>query len=314
MARGRALEDTIPCPGWHGSRAFSRTKAAGRGYASLMRLRGLLNKAKNLAEENLPTEVLDASRRLRDTVLEHAPEAVTDAIERIVSEDEPAAPRPDLSEDTEALAAAAERRRKEALKRVKSKAEQGLKPEDSQIVIYATMEEQEEVEQIEAVFARIEAAARVMDLDKEPLQTKTQLAKLTGKMVPPYVYINGRYWGALGEMESLSVNGDLELVVANRIDELREESRRIGNIRDVYDDEITAANILERWKLGHILCVDDLDAWYEVDRDGNEQFYYQGGPRPVEDMPDVAAEIVAAVEDEEYEASWQLEPSIQIEG
>lgn len=279
-----------------------------------MRLRGLLNKAKNLAEENLPTEVLDASRRLRDTVLEHAPEAVTDAIERIVSEDEPAPPRPDLSEDTEALAAAAERRRKEALKRVKSKAEQGLKPEDSQIVIYATMEEQEEVEQIEAVFARIEAAARVMDLDKEPLQTKTQLAKLTGKMVPPYVYINGRYWGALGEMESLSAGGDLELVVANRIDELREESRRIGNIRDVYDDEITAANILERWKLGHILCVDDLDAWYEVDRDGNEQFYYQGGPRPVEDMPDVAAEIVAAVEDEEYEASWQLEPSIQIEG
>ena len=141
-----------------------------------MRLRGLLTKAKNLAEENLPTEVLDASRRLRDTVLEHAPEAVTDAIERIVSDEDGSSPRPDLSEDTEALAAAAERRRKDALKRVKSKAEQGLKPEDSQIVIYATTEEREEVEQIEAVFARIDAAARVMDLDKEPLQTKTQLA------------------------------------------------------------------------------------------------------------------------------------------
>ncbi len=279
-----------------------------------MRLRGLLTKAKNLAEENLPTEVLDVSRRLRDTVLEHAPEAVTDALGRIVSEDDKAAARPDLSEDTEALAAAAERRRKEALERVKSKAESGLKPEDSQIVIYATSEEREEVEQIEAVFNRIDAAARVMDLDKEPLQTKTQLAKLTGKMVPPYVYINGRYWGALGEMESLSASGDLALVVVNRIDELREESRRIGNIREVYDDEITTANILERWKLGHILCVDDLDAWYEVDRDGGEHFYYQGGPRPVEDMPQVAAEIVAAVEDDEYEATWQLEPSIQIEG
>lgn len=279
-----------------------------------MRLRGLLNRAKNLAEENLPTEVLDASRRLRDTVLEHTPEAVTDAIGRIVSEDDTAGSRPDLSEDTEALAAAAERRRKDALKRVKSKAENGLKPEDSQIVIYATSEESEEVEQIEGVFARIDAAPRFMDLDKEPLQTKTQLAKLTGKMVPPYVYINGRYWGSLGEMESLSVNGDLELVVANRIDELREESRRIGNIREVYDDEITAANILERWKLGHILCVDDLDAWYEVDRDGNEKFYYQGGPREVDVMPEVAEEIANAVEDEEYEASWQLEPSIQIEG
>ncbi|MBV1859305.1 MAG: hypothetical protein KUG77_12895 [Nannocystaceae bacterium] len=279
-----------------------------------MRLRGLLSKAKNLAEENLPSEVLDASRRLRDTVLEHAPVAVTDAIERIVSPDEAPAARPDLSEDTEALTAAAERRRKDALRRVKSKAEQGLKPEDSQVVVYATMQEREEVEQIEAVFTRMDAAARVMDLDKEPLQTKTQLAKLTGKMVPPYVYINGRYWGALGEMELLSASGDLELVVANRIDELKEESRRIGKIREVYDDEITAANILERWKLGHILCVDDLDAWYEADRDGGGRFYYQGGPRPAEDMQEVAAEIVAAVEDDEYEATWQLEPSIQIEG
>lgn len=279
-----------------------------------MRLRGLLNKAKSLAEENLPTEVLEASRRLRDTVLEHAPVAVTDAIGRIVSEDGAPDSRPDLSEDKAALAAAAERRRKEALERVKSKAEHGLKREDSQTVVYATSEEHDEVAEIEGVFARIDAPVRVMDLDKEPLQTKTQLAKLTGKMVPPYVYINGRYWGALGEMESLSASGDLDLVIANRLDELREESRRIGKIRDVYDDDITATNILQRWKLGHILCVDDLDAWFEVDRDGSEKFYYQGGPRPVEDMPTVADEIAAAVEAEEYEASWQLEPSVQIEG
>lgn len=270
-----------------------------------MGLRGLLNKAKNLAEENLPSEVLDASRRLRDTVLEHAPEAVTDALGRVAAEDEAPAPAE--------TATVAEQRRADTLQRVKSKADQGLKPEDSLVVVYATTEERDEVAQIEALFTKIDTVMRVMDLDKEPLQTKSQLAKLTGKMVPPYVYINGRYWGASGEMESLSASGDLRLVVANRLDELGEEARRIGGIHDVYDDDITVPNILERWKLGHILCVDDLDAWYEEDRDGTGHFYYQGGPRPVEDMPEVAEEIVAAVEAEEYEATWQLEPTVHIE-
>ncbi len=269
-----------------------------------MSLRGLLNKAKTLAEENLPPEVLDASKRLKDTVLEHAPPSVTEAIERIVADDEDAAPDDD---------AAPEKRREDTLQRVKSKAEHGLKPEDSLVVVYATDEEREEVEQIEQLFANIDTVMRVMDLDKEPLQTKTQLAKLTGKMVPPYVYINGRYWGALGEMETLNGFGDLENVVANRLEDLHEEARRIGNIHEAYDDDITVENILDRWKRGHILCVDDLDAWYEDDKDG-ERFYYQGGPRPVEDMPAVAEEIVEKFEADEWEANWQLEPTVHVDG
>ena len=92
---------------------------------------------------------------------------------------------------------------------------------------------------------------RVMDLDKEPLQTKTQLAKLTGKMVPPYVYINGKYWGALGEMETLGASGDLANVVANRLDDLGDEARRIGNIQEAYDDDITVENGISLW------CVSD---------------------------------------------------------
>lgn len=262
-----------------------------------MRMRGLFDKVKTVAEQNLPPEVLDASKRLKNTVLEHAPEIVSGALGRLV----------------EHGAQAAKTRREETLQRVKTKAEHGLKLEDSLVVVYATDEERDEVAQIEEIFASIDTVVRVMDLDKEPLQTKTQLAKLTGKMVPPYVYINGRYWGALGEMESVRGSGDLEAVVTNRLDELHEETRRIGNIHEAYDDDITVDNILDRWKKGHILCVDDLDAWYEVDKRG-EHFYYQGGPRPVEDMPDVAAEIVQKVDAEEWEASWQLEPSVQIEG
>ncbi|MEM6290098.1 MAG: hypothetical protein AAGA54_02500 [Myxococcota bacterium] len=276
-----------------------------------MPLRGLLKKAKSLAEENLPSEVLDASRKLRDSVMERAPDAVTDALERIGgSEDGDAPATPTASATSDGFTA----RRDEALQRVKSKADDGLKPEDSLVVVYATAEERDAVAHIETIFDSIDTVLRVMDLDKEPPQTKTQLAKLTGVMVPPYVYINGRYWGAHFDMESLAASGDLENIVANRLDNLSPLAKRMGRVRETYDDEITVENILERWKLGHILCVDDLDAWYEVDKDGTEHFYCHGGPRPVEDMPTVAEEIVAAVEAEEYEATWQLEPTVALDG
>jgi glutaredoxin len=159
---------------------------------------------------------------------------------------------------------------------------------------------------------KVDTVVREIDLGQERPQVATQLAKLTGVMVPPYVYINGRYWGGRYDLEALAVTGDLDLVVANRLDEISTEARRIGNVRESYSDEISVENLLTRWKLGHILCVDDLDAWYEVDKDGTERFFYQGGPRAADDMRTVAEEIVAAVDAEEYEAAWQLEPSVHL--
>ena len=89
-------------------------------------------------------------------------------------------------------------------------------------------------------------------------------------------------------------------------------ARRIGKIRDSWSDEISVENILARWEAGHILCVDDLDAWYEVSKDGTQHFFYEGGERPVEEMRAIAEQIVAAVEAEEIEAHWQYEPSVHV--
>jgi hypothetical protein len=131
-------------------------------------------------------------------------------------------------------------------------------------------------------------------------------------MVPPYVFINGRHWGNRYDLESLAAWGDLPLVAANRLDEISAEARRLGRVHESFSDEISVQNILTRWKLGHILCVDDLDSWYEVGREHGERFFYQGGPHPVVEMPAVAAEIVRAVEAGELEAVWQLEPSVHL--
>lgn len=200
----------------------------------------------------------------------------------------------------------------EVLKRVKSKAEHGLKPEDSLVVVYATTAEADDVAAIRRCFDGIETQLREMDLDKEPPQTKRQLATLTQVMVPPYVYINGKFWGARYEIETLAGSGELQKVVTNRLDELGPEARRIGKIRDSFSDEISVENVLARWRLGHILCVDDLDSWFEVDKDGRERFFHAGGEKSVDDMPSIAETIVRDVEAGEYEARWMLDPAVRV--
>lgn len=265
------------------------------------RLKNLLERAKKIANDHLPTEVLEVGRRLLDEVAEHAPQPIAEALHRTTPAQPSAAPQDH-----------AERRAKEALERLRAKADHGLKPEDRLVVVYATDEEAAAVAEIRAAFDGIETIYREMDLRKEPPQTMRQLAKLTGVMVPPYVYINGRFWGAQYEMMSLRASDDLEHVVANRLDLITDGARRIGRIHASYSDVISVPNILERWKLGHILCVDDLDSWYEVERDGTERFYYLGGPRDPSEMPAVAAEITAGVESGAIEAQWMLEPSVHL--
>jgi YD repeat-containing protein len=358
-------------------------------------LKDLLDRARRLAEEHLPEDVLDAGRKLGRTVAAHAPAPLAEVIHYVTGEPEPekaeaserdAAGRSTTERDAAGRSTAereaaeqstaereaaerstaeritaereaaerstaereaaerstAEREREAAerrtaereaaerstaapksvaevrredpasvLERVKAKAERGLKPEDRLVVVYATPDEEEDVQAILAILATIEAEVRQSDLRREP-QTARQLAKLTGVMVPPYVFINGRHWGNRYDLESLAAWGDLPLVAANLLDEISDEARRLGHVHESFSDELSVPNILRRWKLGHILCVDDLDSWYEVDRDRTERFFYQGGPHPVEDMPAVAEEIVRAVEAEEFEAVWQLEPSVQL--
>lgn len=265
----------------------------------------LLLRARRLVKDHLPDRVVDAGERVLGEVVERAPAPIKDLIEGLREGQE-------HRQGSSAMTETERERKDEVLQRVKSKAEHGLKPEDRLVVVYTDDVESDAVQEIRHTLEDIESELRVMDLNKEPPQTRTQLAKLTGVMVPPYVYINGRYWGAQYELITLHEIGELEAVVANRLDELSEQAKKMGNVHEAYSEDLTVENILARWKLGHILCVDDLDAWYEVDKDGTEHFYYQGGPHPVEQMQDAAEEIIKGVADEAFEAHWQLEPSVHI--
>lgn len=277
--------------------------------------KSLLSRARKAAREHLPEEVVEAGKKLRNTVVEMAPAPIAEAVNEYVPEDledDPAEETSAAPEPAPSTGAPMRERAEDVLQRVKTKADKGLKPEDRVVVVYATPEQAEDVAAILEILKTVPTTVREIDLDRERPKVRTQLAELTGVMVPPYVYVNGKYWGARYELESLAGSGELELVVANRLDELSEEARRIGNVHESFSDELSVPNILKRWKLGHILCVDDLDAWYEVDKDGNEQFFYQGGPRDAADMQAVAAEVIEAVEAEEYEAVWQLEPTVHV--
>lgn len=198
------------------------------------------------------------------------------------------------------------------LQRVKQRAEVGLKAEDTLVVIYATQAEKDAVAEIVAMFETIDTTIRIMDLDREPPQTKRQLAGLTDVMVPPYVYINGRHWGGQYEVAALAATGDLPAVVANRIDEIGPEARRIGKLHATYSDALTVDNIIERWRLGHILCVDDLDAWFEVDKDGVERFFAEGGPQGIARMAEFAREIATRSDTGEIDAQWRLDTVVHL--
>lgn len=291
----------------------------------------LIDRAKRVAEETLPEDVLDAGRKLGRSVAAYAPAPLAEVIHYVTGEedaDEPA--KAEAAEPAKAAepASATESPKSDAvtkpepvasqredplavLQRVKTKAEHGLKPEDRLVVIYHNGEQDEDVAAINKILESVEAEVRENDLRREP-QTARQLAELTGVMVPPYVFINGKHWGSRYDLEALAVDGDLEPVVANRLDEISEEARRIGHVHESFSDEISVDNILDRWKQGHILCVDDLDSWVETDRDGTQRFYYQGGPHPLEEMRQVAEQIERGVEAEDFEAVWMLEPSVHL--
>ncbi len=312
-------------------------------------LKRLLSRARSFAEQAVPEDVLTAGRRLHQRVRESAPAPIAAALDRIAevvaprddgataptrtqAPPPPAAqpappPAPEPPSAPPSAAAAPEREAApeitdapppersvaaaDVLARVKQRAEHGLKPEDTLVVVYATALESESVEAIVRCFDGIDTTVRVMDLDREP-QTKRQLARLTDVMVPPYVFINGRFWGAQYEIVALAATGDLPAVVSHRLDEVGPEARRIGKVHDSYSDAISVDNILARWRLGHILCVDDLDAWFEQDKAGSERFFYMGGEHPVAQMPEVAADIVRRVDEGEIEAQWHLEAVVRV--
>src|SRR5690606_17165355 len=92
---------------------------------------------------------------------------------------------------------------------------------------------------------------RRMNLHDQP-QAARQIAAVTGVMAPPYVYIRGRFWGGEGEIEGLRAIGELAQVIAGELDGLSEEARRIGKLREEFDDGLSAENIAFRLRRGHI--------------------------------------------------------------
>jgi glutaredoxin len=246
-------------------------------------LRRWLDRAKDAAREHVPEPLLDVGRRLRVRVAEHVPSAMQRVLDGTPAAEPrpPDAPGPKLDD-----------------------------AEDAPVVVYATLVERESVLRIREIFRRAGVRVREIDLAAHP-RVAQQLAGDTGVQVPPYVYIGGRFWGAEYDILSLEATGDLLPIVEGRLDEISPEARRIGKVRGTYSDDLSVANILERLQLGHILRLDDLDCWLELER-GQERLFYQGAPRPVGDLHGIAEEIARAAEAGEIQAEWRFEPEVKL--
>ncbi|MBL9104357.1 MAG: glutaredoxin [Myxococcales bacterium] len=258
-------------------------------------LKDLLRRAQDAAQRHLPESVRDTGRRLVDAVLERAPQSVQERVAPLLRGDP--AHEPEASADDPVDGASAP-------------ADDPLDFRDTQkrVVLFGYPEDAA-TDRVAALLTAEGIVFRRQNLHMQPREAM-QIASMTGVMVAPYVFIHGKFWGGEGEMESLRALGELAAIVDNRLDELSPEARRIGRLKQSFDDAITVANVVDRLRRGHILRVDDLDCWYEAPRAGQpSRFFHDGAPRPEADIPDVAAEIVRRVESEGVKATWVVDPN-----
>lgn len=251
-------------------------------------LRDLFRKAQAAAERHLPESVRETGRKLAEQVQGRAP-ASLQRLARSLLADEPEREAADAAAPVEDAAAA----REEA------------------VVVLFGYPEDPATDRVAALLRAEGVAFRRMNLHDQP-QAARQIATLTGVMAPPYVYVRGRFWGSEGELEGLRALGELHAVVAGDLSRLSDEARRIGKLREEFDDALTVDNILFRLRRGHILTVDDLDCWFETGPDGQERFFYEGAPHPIADMPAVAAEIARRCASGEVSTTWRFEPAVAL--
>jgi glutaredoxin-related protein len=252
-------------------------------------LKRWLQKAQEAADRHLPAEVVEGGRRLAERVLERAPEAVRATVQPWLDGA--------VEADVEAAPAPQEVRREFE--------EESRAPK---VIVFGYPEEAA-TQRVWALFAAEGIEIRRMNLHQQP-EAARQIAGLTGVMVPPYVYIHGRFWGGEGEVLSLKEMGDLGAVIENRMEDVSAEGRRIGKVRDEFDEAMTPANIAARLRQGHIIAMEDLDCWCEAEPGGGLRIFYEGHVHPLSELEAIAAQIAGRVERGEVEARWLFEPAV----
>jgi len=247
----------------------------------------LLEKAQEVAQRHLPEEVREGGKRIAERVLEHTPQRLKSAAGTLFS-DAPAVAEP-------------------AAKKVRREIDEDK--QEPKVVVFG-LPEDPSTQRVWELLDGQGVANRRMNLHEQPAAAR-QIAGLTGVMVPPYIYISGRYWGSEGELVSLIEIGDLAAIIAGDLQAISAESRRIGQIVEEFDDAMTAANIVARLRVGHIVAMEDLDCWCEPNPDtGEQRVIYEGTPRSLDQLETVAEDIARLVDEGELTARWLLEPEV----
>lgn len=243
-------------------------------------LRDLLRKAQSIAEKHLPEGVRETSRRLIEQVQERA--AALSGRPSTQADGAGAAPQDEPLDRSDPIA----------------------------VVVFGYPDDAA-TDRVAALLTAEGVAFRRMNLHDQP-RAAQQIAAVTGVMAPPYVYVRGRFWGGEGEIEGLHALGELHAVVRGELAGLSDEARRLGKLREEFDDGMHAENIIDRLRRGHILSLDDLDCWLEPGPEGQGLLIYEGAPRSADDLEEVAAEIASRCASGEVQARWRFEPAVSI--
>jgi len=137
----------------------------------------------------------------------------------------------------------------------------------------------------------------------EDLSMRSWLQRTTGDAALPKVFVGSTCYGGFEDIQTLMFDGTLDRILRGETDQDGRTDPLAG-----LKEEMTASAIQALFRKGEILIIKEgemeMEAWAEPIANP-PLVYYEGTPRPIDELENIAQEIVLRLEAGEIEVSWK---------
>jgi glutaredoxin 3 len=174
-------------------------------------------------------------------------------------------------------------------------------PAPREIIVYSTSDGAR-CRQLRGLLERRGYAYRDVRID-EDLSTRSWLQRTTGDDGLPKVFVGTTCYGGFEDMQVLVFDGSLDRILRGESD----PDRNVDALAAL-KEEMNAATIQTLLRKGEVLIIKEgemeTEAWAEP-LANPPLIYYEGTPRPIDELESIAQQIVTRLNAGEIEASWK---------